>query len=42
MIMQMLRFTFKNEAIWMIFFAFGPVALAIVAYLLSYFLKLLV
>ena len=37
--MKFLTFTFKNEAIWMMIFAFGLVVLAVLAYLIIYFLK---
>ncbi len=33
--MKSLRFTFKNEAIWMVIFAVAPLAIALLAILIA-------
>lgn len=34
--MKFLTFSFKNEATWLMIFEFGPIAIAIVIFLLVY------
>ncbi len=37
--MKLLRFTFKNEAIWMIIFSIAPVIIALLAILITLFVR---
>lgn len=37
--MKFLTFSFKNEAIWMIVFEFGPIVLAVFIFLIIYLLR---
>ncbi len=37
--MKLLRFTFKNEAIWMIIFSIAPVIIALLTILITLFVR---
>jgi hypothetical protein len=37
--MKLLRFTFKNEAIWMMIFSVAPVIIALLAILITIFVR---
>ena len=39
--MKFFNFSFKNEATWMMIFVFGPIAIAIVIFLLFYLARVL-
>jgi hypothetical protein len=40
--MNLLRFSFKNEAMWMTIFAFGPAAVALLILLVVYLVRSLI
>ena len=37
--MKLLRFTFKNEAIWMMIFSVAPIIIALLAVLITLFVR---
>jgi hypothetical protein len=37
--MKLLTFSFKNEAMWMVIFEFGPIVVAILIFLLVYLVR---
>ena len=40
--MKFIAFSFKNEAMWMTIFEFGPIVVAILIFLLAYLVRSLV
>jgi hypothetical protein len=37
--MKLLTFSFKNEAMWMVIFEFGPIVLAVFIFLIIYLVR---